>query len=59
VNTSNVDFFINGVKTNVTAITVNTNNLVSPAITCYASAGAVENCYVDYVQFRGTASGQR
>ena len=59
VGTSSADFFINGVRSSVSAITINTTNKVSPSLTCYASTALAQACYVDYLQFRGTTSAYR
>jgi hypothetical protein len=54
VGTSAADYFVNGTKSSVSAITINTTNLVAPALTCYAVINATaRDCFVDYFQIRG------
>jgi len=57
--TSSVTFTINGTATTVSSVTVNTTNLVNPAITIFAQANASYYVDVDYYQFYGYASSAR
>jgi hypothetical protein len=59
VGTSAVDFFINGTKSSVSGITVNTTNLVSPAMTCYTTAAVAKDCFIDYYQLTTATSARR
>jgi len=53
VGTSAVDFFVNGTKYSISAVTVNTTALVAPALTCYAQGAVLRDCFVDYAQIKG------
>ena len=59
VGVSSVDYFLNGVKSNVNTITVNTTNTVAPAMTCYTLAATARNCFIDYFQFLGGSGVRR
>ncbi len=54
--TSAAYFIINNTAFQVTAITIDTTNRVSPALTCFATTGSAQNCYYDYFQLTGTTS---
>ncbi len=57
--TSSVTFTINGTSTTVPSVTINTTNTVNPAITCYSNTTTAQDCFVDYFQLRGVATGIR
>jgi len=57
--TSSVTFTINGTATNVDNVTINTTNLVNPAITLFSQANTSYYADVDYYQFYGFASAAR
>ena len=57
--TSTVTYTINGTSSTVSAGTVNTNSLVSPAITCIAVPSSVQHCYADYYQLYGLTNSVR
>jgi hypothetical protein len=57
--TSTVVFTINGTASTVSGVTVNTTNLVWPAMTCYSQPTTEQDCDIDYYQVSGTASGLR
>ncbi|HSW65650.1 MAG TPA: hypothetical protein VLI54_00735 [Bacillota bacterium] len=57
--TSAATFVINNTPFLVTASTIDTTNRVSPALSCYATTGTVQNCYWDYFQLTGTTSTRR
>jgi hypothetical protein len=57
--TSSADFFINGVKSSVSAITINTTNLVAPAMSCYALGAVARQCFMDYFQLEGGSGARR
>lgn len=56
--TSSAEFFINGTRTTVSSVTINTNR-VSPFIACSTAVSTAVNCYADYYQVRGYASAAR
>ncbi len=57
--TSSVTFTINGTATTVSNVTINTTNLVNPAITIFSQANTSYYVDVDYYQFYGFASAAR
>ncbi|HEV7453795.1 MAG TPA: carbohydrate binding domain-containing protein [Candidatus Saccharimonadales bacterium] len=57
--TSAATFIINGNSHAVSAVTIDTTNRISPSMACYNTTAAVKNCFWDYFQLRGTASGVR
>ncbi len=61
--TSNVVFTINSngnsATNTISGVTVNTTNLVYPAMTCYAQGTSEQDCDVDYYQASGTATALR
>lgn len=60
VAASTVDYFLNGTKSTVTGVTVNTTNLVAPAMTCFATVSATaRDCFLDYFQFVGGSGARR
>ena len=60
VTASTVDYFLNGTKSTVTGITVNTTNRVAPAMTCFATVSATaRDCFLDYFQFVGGSGARR
>ncbi len=61
-NTSSVTFTANNAVVATVAggtTTVNTTNLVAPAMVCYAVPASAQNCYADYYQISGTMSAMR
>lgn len=58
--TSSITFAINNVTpVTVSAVTIDTTNRVSPALSCYGTDGAAKDCYWDYYQFTGNTSAAR
>lgn len=59
--TSSADFFINGVKSSVSAVTINTAIAVRPNFMCStgATATASTTCNIDYFQIRDDSSAAR
>jgi hypothetical protein len=59
--TSSADFFVNGTKFSVSAVTIDNTNRVNPAFSCLKTSVAVssETCSIDYYQVRGFASAAR
>ncbi|HSX02884.1 MAG TPA: hypothetical protein VLI05_06265 [Candidatus Saccharimonadia bacterium] len=57
--TSAATFVINNTPLTVAAVTIDTTNRVSPALSCYATTAAQQNCYWDYFQLTGTTSAVR
>lgn len=58
-NTSAATFVINNTAASVSAVTIDTTNRVSPALTCYGTSGAAQDCNWDYFHFTGTTSSTR
>lgn len=58
-NTSAATFVINGTAAQVSAVTIDTTNRVSPALTCYSTGASAANCYWDYFQLTGTTAARR
>ena len=50
---------INGVFGSQSAITIDTTNRVSPALSCFTTIATAQNCYWDYYQLKGTTSAAR
>lgn len=61
VSTSEIDFYINGIKYAVTGIAYNTTNPVAPAYTLYKVTGQnkTDDLYVDYFQLTGITTAPR
>jgi hypothetical protein len=57
--TSAAYFVINGTAIQVTGVTIDTTNRVSPALSCFTTTGSARNCSWDYFQFTGTTSTRR
>ncbi|HSX17543.1 MAG TPA: hypothetical protein VLH86_05595 [Patescibacteria group bacterium] len=57
--TSNVFFIINNTPFQVSNVTVDTTNRVSPAMTCYTTGASAQSCYWDYFQLTGTTAAAR
>lgn len=57
--TSEATFYINGNPQVVTAVTFDSTNTVSPALSFYTTTGATRTCYWDYFQLKGTTSAAR
>jgi hypothetical protein len=57
--TSAATFIINGTSFNVSAVTIDTTNAVSPAFQCYATTANSRICSWDYFQLYGVASSAR
>lgn len=55
-NSSAASFVINGAAINVSGVTIDTTNRVSPALSCYTTTGTSKECYWDYFQVRGAVS---
>jgi hypothetical protein len=43
----------------VSGVTIDTTNPVSPAYSCYTTAGSAQDCFWDYFQLTGTTSARR
>jgi hypothetical protein len=57
---SAVSYYLGGNNiANVTAVTVDNINRVSPAYSCYSTNGSAQSCYWDYFQLRGTVNTAR
>jgi len=52
-------FIINGTAFTVSGVTIDTTGRVSPALSCYATTAAAQNCYWDYFQLTGTTTAIR
>ncbi len=59
VSTTAVDFFINGIKTSVTGITLDTTTQTAPALTCFAGSAVQQDCFEDYYQISGGSGAAR
>ncbi|HKU18828.1 MAG TPA: hypothetical protein VJP80_06170 [Candidatus Saccharimonadales bacterium] len=57
--TSAATFVINNTPFTVSAVTIDTTNRVSPALTCYTTLASAHSCDWDYFQFTGTTSTRR
>jgi hypothetical protein len=57
--TSAATFVINNAASTVSSTTIDSTNRVSPALSCYATTGAAQNCYWDYFQLTGTTAAAR
>ena len=57
--TSQIDYYIDGVKYSATGTTLTTTTKVRPAMACWNSVAAQRFCNIDYYQFSGTASAAR
>jgi hypothetical protein len=60
VGVSGVAFYLNGNNVaNVTNVTIDSTNRVSPAYTLYSTNGSAQSSYWDYFQLKGTTSAAR
>lgn len=59
VGTSEATFNFNGNTQVVTAVTIDSTNTLSPALSFYNTFGAARTAYWDYFQLKGTASNAR
>lgn len=57
--TSAATFSINGTSFNVTNVTIGTATRVNPALSCFNSAAAARECFIDYFRTSGTATTRR
>jgi hypothetical protein len=57
--TSAATFVINNTPFTVSGVTIDTTNPVSPAYSCYTTAGSAQDCFWDYFQLTGTTSARR
>jgi hypothetical protein len=53
---SSAVFIINDITYNITTVTIDSTNRVSPAFSCYTTTGTAQNCYWDYFQLKGTGA---